>query len=251
MRRLVGILIGLLAPAAFLAATSAAVMQAPSGDTCSATGTGTAYTLVINLPASGVEQGAFAFAARGAKVMRINSPANPGTLSNRSLPANATAGWLLTSAAVPGSSVTASLATSRPVTAFTVIPANARRTTYFDPLVCLVSKVTPVSNRFTVQRQFTYNSATGGWQTLVTVPGPGMLIYNHRTLAPGGTPSPLIQSGKVSTRKAGKLQVTLKPSVAGTAALDATGRIKLNLTIQFSPKGGKPRTQVISLTLSR
>ena len=47
--------------AACLAAGSGAAMNAPSGDTCSVTGGGTSYTVVINLPANAQEQGAFAF----------------------------------------------------------------------------------------------------------------------------------------------------------------------------------------------
>src|SRR5215207_2639995 len=74
MKRFWAVALGVFAPAAFLAANSGAVTDAPSGDTCSVTGSGTSYTLVINLPENAAEQGSFAFGAPGAKVMNINAP---------------------------------------------------------------------------------------------------------------------------------------------------------------------------------
>jgi hypothetical protein len=52
MKRFLAVMLGVFAPAAFLTGSSGAATLAPSGDTCSATGSGTSYTLVINLPAN-------------------------------------------------------------------------------------------------------------------------------------------------------------------------------------------------------
>jgi hypothetical protein len=252
MKRFWAVALGVFAPAAFLAANSGAVTHAPSGDTCSVTGSGTSYTLVINLPENAAEQGSFAFGAPGAKVMNINAPGTGGALATDNLPANTSAAWHLTAALVPGQSLTASLATSAPVTgSFRVVPGDARHTTWYDAVVCAVAKVPVVSNKFTVHKPFAYNRASGTWRGTVTVPGPGRVIYNHRTLATGGTPSPLVWSGKVTTWKAGTVAITLKPTPAGRTMLARSGAIKLSLTVQFSPKNGKPASKLMTLALRK
>ena len=160
----------------------------------------------------------------------------------------------MTLAAVPGQSITASLATTAPITgSFSVVPANAQRTAWFDPVVCSFPKgASPVpSNKFTAKHGAIYNARTGTWKEAVVVPGPGKLIFAHRTIVQGGTPKPLIKSGKVSVSKAGQVMLTLRPTVAGTEALGNTGRIKLSLSIEFSPTGGKPANKLVSLTLRK
>ena len=63
---------------------SAAGRAAPvaTGDTCVATGNGTAYTLNITIPSTAPQQFGFAFAARGAAVRNAVVPGSQG----RSLP---------------------------------------------------------------------------------------------------------------------------------------------------------------------
>jgi hypothetical protein len=253
MRRLLGAMVGVLVPAAFLAASSGALTQAPSGDTCTAIGGGTGYTVVITLPPNGVEQAGFAFGVNSANVRGLRIQGYPGSFSTQSLPANTSAMWRLTTPAVPGDSISAVVTTSGPISgSFRIVPVDKTGNTYFDPVVCSTPRGTSApSNKFTPQRQFTYVAAKSAWRGFVTVPGRGWVIYNHRTLAAKGTPSPLIWSGKVATWRAGKIPVMLKPTPAGMAKLSATGAIKLNLTIEFSPKGGKPANKVLSLTLKK
>ena len=252
MRRFLIFVLGLIMSAVVLAATAGAAVHVPSGDTCSITGTGTTYTAVINIPANGAEQGGFAFGAPGGTVTKVETVGGSGTVSTTSLPTGTNLA-LKTPAAVPGASVTASLTTSGPIPgSFTVVPADRDGTTWLDPVVCQHPKGTPTpSNKFTAQKTVTYNAKTGVWRELVTVPGPGKLIYVHRTLAAKGTPNPLVWSGRVSTSKAGRVTLTLKPTPSGLAALEAGGRIKLSLNIQFSPTDGKPSNQVIPLTLRK
>ena len=251
----------MIALAACCVASAGAVVHVPSGNTCSAAGSGTAYTLTINLPANAGEQGGFAVGAPGVKVTNISLPnssgggggSQAGTLSTQGLPANTTAAWLLANPAlVPGSTVSASVTTSAPVTGafITLVPANSQHTAYFDAIQCSLTKVAPVSNKFTVRKAVTYNAATGTWRIPVTVSGPGKLMYSHRTLAAGGTPKPLIQTGRVNV-KPGSVTLNLKPSAAGRAALKASGSIKFNLSIEFSPTGGKPANKVVTLNLKR
>jgi hypothetical protein len=243
--------LGALVLAACLAAGSGAAMTAPSGDTCTVTGGGTSYTVVVSLPANAQEQGGFAFG--GATVTSIDVPATPGTLTTSGLPPNTSAMWTLNGAAVPGQSISASVVTSAPITgSFTVVPANGTRTAWFDPVVCSFPKGTPLpSNKFTAKKTVIYNPKTGTWREAVIVPGPGKLIFAHRTIVQGGTPKPLIKSGKLSVGKAGQVMLTLRPTAAGTAALGSAGKIKLSLNIEFSPTNGKPANKLVSLTLRR
>jgi hypothetical protein len=244
---------GLLVPAVFLAATAGAGMQAPSGDRCTVTGTGKNYTAIVTLPANGVEQGAFAFGAPGSTILKITSPSGNGTFSKQSPSPRATVTWSMNQAAVPGAQVTAALTTSGPVPgSFWVVPSNRDGTAWFDPVVCQHPKGTPVpSNNFTPAKHASYSSSMGMWREVVTVPGPGKLIYVHKTLAAKGTPSPLIRSGKASASYPGKVTLMLKPTAAGTKALKASGAIEFTLNIEFAPTNGKPANKVVRLRLTK
>ena len=135
---------------------------------------------------------------------------------------------------------------------FTVVPANAARTAWFDPVTCSFPKGTPVpSNKFTPKQKAIYNAKTGTWREAVIVPGPGKLIFAHRTIVAGGTPRPLIKTGKLTVGKAGQVMLTLRPTAAGMAALSTAGKIKLSLNIEFSPTNGKPANKLVSLTLKK
>jgi hypothetical protein len=260
MKRLLGVLTGVFVPAAFLVSSAGAAVQASTGDTCAASGNGTSYTLVITLPANAPQQGGFAFGASGVTITNINIQGNPGTLSTTSLPANTTAEWTLTSPPRAGESVTAVLTTSAPVTgSFTVLTATSPpSSTFFTPFACAVSggNVVP-SSAFTVDQHITYDSAAGAWHLVVTVPGAGTVsgIQAVATSAGAGskpvTAARLIESKKVVAMGAGKATLTLKPTSGGSAALKKSGSIKLKLTVAFSPKGGKPASKLLSLTLKK
>jgi hypothetical protein len=236
--------------AAACAVGAGATTKVASGDRCVATGSGTNYTLVITLPAGATEQRAFAFGAPGGTITNLDT-AGLGTVGTTNLPASTTTALVLNTAAVPGASVTASVTTSGPIPGpFTVVPSNRDGTTWFDPVVCQHAKGTPApSSKFTAQKKVTYNAATKTWRASVTVPGPGRVIYVHRTLAMGGTPKPLVWSGRVAVSKAGTVTLPLKPTPAGRSALTSGGKISLSLNIQFSPTNGKPANKVVALTL--
>lgn len=236
--------------AIFVVAPSSAVSQAPSGDTCTASGNGTAYALQITLPPNAVEQGAFAFGAPGgATVTGIKITGNPGTYSTNNLPGNTSATWVLTNAAVPGSQVSAVVTTNHSISgSFTVVPATATTSgqpmTYFDPIACAIIKGSaPPSNAFSVQAHLTFSAGT--WHFFVTVPGAGRV-----TVAGKSSPKLLIRTRTIPV-KAGKTKLTIIPTAAGKAALAATGSIKLTLAIEFSPTGGKPATKTIAVTLRK
>ena len=260
MRKFLGVVLGVLVPAAFLISPAGATVQAPSGDTCTASGNGTSYTLAVTLPANASPQGGFAFGATGVTVTNINIAGTTGSLSTQNLPANTTAEWLLSSTPKPGDSVTAVLATSGPVTGpFTVVAASSPpSSTFFDPLTCAVSAGTPApSNVFTVNQHLTYASAEGAWHLVVTVPGSGTVtgIQVLATAAGSGSKAvagkSLIQSRKVVATGAGKFTLSLRPTASGSAALKKSGSIKLKMTVAFNPKDGKSASKVLNLTLKK
>jgi hypothetical protein len=255
--RNVGAAIVTVASAAALVPASSA---APSGDTCTVSGGGTKYTVLISLPPNAPEQGGFAFGVDGAAITKLSIAGTagggggsaPAGFTTQNLPPKTSAGWNLNGpAAVPGASITASLTTSAAATgSFTVVPANAQRTAYYDPIACQFPKGTPTpSNKFTVQRAFTYDAAGSAWHFAVVVPGPGALNVSQRKVRPSDTTALMVRTSRVSVSRAGMVALALKPTAAGKAALAKSGSIKLNLTIEFSPKNGKPANRLLAVTL--
>ena len=258
MRRLLGIVIGLLVPAAFLVSPAGAASQAPTGDTCTATGAGTSYTATITLPGNAPQQGGFAFGATGVKVTNINIAGYTGSLSTSSLPPNTTGQWLMSNPPRPGESVSAVLTTTGRVTgSFRVIATSSPPSgTFFKQFMCAVSHGTPVpGNAFTVNQHVTYDSAAGAWHVVVTVPGPGTVTGIQAVATAAGSGSKQVAektsilSRKVVATSAGKFTLTLRPNARGTTALKSSGSIKLKMTVAFNPKDGKSASRILSLTL--
>jgi hypothetical protein len=247
-------LLGVLAPAAILVATSGASHQVATGDTCTAAGNGTAYTLSINL-ASGVQQGAFAFGAGSASVTNVNIGGTVGTLSTQSLPSGTTAKWMLNSTISSGGSLVASLTTSGPSKSFTVVPAaSPMATAFLAPVKCaLATKTSLPSRAFSTHGQFT--SLAGKWHGTVTVSGPGKVSFGQTFPQPSsGIPVKkvrLVISSHVVAMKAGAVKINLTPTAAGLAAIEAKGSVSFNLGVTFTPKGGRPASKLVHVTLRK
>jgi hypothetical protein len=252
VKTLSGVVICVFVSAATLVAASSAVVRSSTGDTCAASGNGTAYTLNITLTSDAPPQGGFAFGAHGITVTNINIEGDTGNLSTHNLPANTTGKWLLANPPMPGGSVIAALTTSGPVTgSFTVVAATFPPSAFFEPFLCPLTPGTPAaSNSFAADHHFTYAPATGTWSELVTVPGPGRVSFVQAVATAGAvTSKPLIQSGTLSVKNAGKIKLMLKPTAAGNAALKTAGSVKLKLTITFAPTNGRSASKVLGLTL--
>lgn len=241
---------GLVASAAFIAPAGAAT-NVSSGDTCSASGNGTAYTVVVSLPSTATEQGGFAFGASGVTVKNIILSGNPGTLSTQSLPLNTSAAWMLSSpaSAVPGSQVIATLKTSKALSgSLTVVPSTATpggsAVQYLDPITCSVTLSVAPSAHFIVHGPFRYDKATRMWSSYVSVAGRGRV-----NIGALHSPNALIHNRTYAARGAGKVKIYIVPTAVGVAQLKATGMLKIRLSVQFSPRGGKPASKLISLTL--
>jgi hypothetical protein len=255
MRGFLAVLTVVSALAAALATGSGAVATAPTGDTCTVNGSGTAYTITIMLPANAPEQGAFAVRSVGHTIVNLDVASNTGKLSKSSGPNGQMSAWVLDNSAVPGATVSAAVTTDKALTGtstFIVTPGSFDHSSWYDSILCQFPKGAPVpSNAFTAQKKAIYNAGSGTWREAVTLPGPGKVIFAHRTIAAGGTPKPLIKAGAISVSKAGQAMLTLKPTPAGMAALSSTGAIKLSLNIEYSPKNGKPANKAIVLTLRK
>lgn len=259
MRKFLGLLVGLLVPAVVLVVPAGAAVQAPTGDTCAASGAGTTYTLVITLPANAAPQGGFAFGATGVKVTSVDIPGNTGTTSTENLPADTTGQWLMANTPRPGESVSAVLRTSRAVTgSFRVVATSSPPSgPSFKPFLCEVSRTNVAANAFTVNQHVTYDSTAGAWHLAVTVPGPGTVTGIQAVAMAAGSGSKavaaksLVQSRKVVAKSAGVYTLTLRPTSGGLAALASSGSIKLEMTVAFNPADGRSASRVLSLTLTR
>jgi hypothetical protein len=253
MGRLYGGILAALVVAAATAAGSGATIRAASGDTCTATGSGTSYTLSVAIPAGAPAQGGFAVGASGVTLTNLTIQGDSGVRASTGLPTATTLAEFAPSP-LPTGTVTVNVQTNVAYKgAFTVAPVDVPHTTFYDAISCALqtTAATLPSNKFTIQKGVTYNRATGTWRALVAVPGRGKLTFVHRTLATGGTPKPLVHSGRVAVKNAGTVALALSLTPAGKAALQKTGAVKFNLNVEFSPTDGKPANKVLSLTLKR
>ena len=133
----------------------------------------------------------------------IDIPATPGALSTTGVPAGTTAMWTLNGSAVPGQSVSASLMTSGADRGH-VHRCSCERGA--DRLVRPGDVQLPEGHARSQQQvhpeaEAIYNAKTGTWREAVIVPGPGKLIFAHRTIVAGGTPRPLIKTGKLTVAR--------------------------------------------------
>ena len=249
-----------IALAASVAGAADARTTAPSGDTCTATGVGTAYTLNITIPSGSPQQFGFAFGAAGTAVTNIDVPGSDGTFSTQSVPSGTTGAWITLSPLMPGS-VVASLTTRAGITGpFRVMPASSSQSAFLDPFTCTVSpsSTAPVPSRaFTVNRHVTYDSKAHGWHLGVVISGRGKVsaIQLEPTLGTASSKSvtakSLVQARDAGLKSGGTVSLLLKPTPLGSKTLAAKGSMSVRLSVVFAPTGGKSATKVITLVLKK
>ena len=129
---------------------------------------------------------------------------------------------------------------------------------YFKPITCALASNPVVSNTFTVDRHATYDRSLKAWHLPVAIPGPGTVsaIEPEPTIGTAAshaaaTTSPLIQVRKVGLTSSGKVTLTLRLTSHGQQIVAAKGSVRPKLDVSFAPKGGKPSSQLITLTLQR
>ena len=253
-------LAAVIALAASVAGAAGATTKAPSGDTCTATGAGTAYTLNITVPSGSPQQFGFAFGAAGTAVTNIDVPGSDGTFSSQSVPSSTSGAWITLSPLMPGS-VVASLTTRAPVTgAFRVMPASSTQSTFLDPITCAVapSLTTPVPSRaFTVNHHVTYDNKAHGWRLGVVISGRGTVsaLQLEPTLGTASSKSvtakSLVQARDAGLKSSGTVTLLLKPTPLGSKTLATKGSMTVKLSVIFAPTGGKSATKVVSLELKK
>jgi hypothetical protein len=245
---------GAATAALLLAGTSgAAVRLAATGDTCTATGNGTSYSLNISVPTGAPAQGILAFGAPGASVTNVVVPAAQGTFSTHGLPPSTTGAWQ-TAAAFPSGSLVANLTTTAAVKGpFRVVPGTMSPTTFFPAISCHLESAAKPSSAFAVHGPFAYSAAAGTWHASVSVPGPGQLSFHQAFAKPNnGEPfktTPLIRGVRSNVTRAGTVMLKLAPTAAGKAALRSHGSIKLKLLVVYHPKNGVATSKLLALTL--
>jgi hypothetical protein len=240
-----------------------AALASPSGGSCTATGSGTTFTIDLVVPAGSLPQGGIAIGVSGATVVGITTDGYSGTPSTNGLPEGASDEELLTQQFASGTIVIhITLSTAYTGPEIMAFPTNFPPSSYFDQLNCMISSngssggststVTQPSNNFKPYSNAGY-SATRGFYEWTVVPGPGIVSFRDPLLGATGVNNadakPLIKPGKVVATKAGDVTLPLVPTTAGKSALKATGTIKIALAITFTPTGGTPNTETVKLTL--
>jgi len=265
---------GVVAAAATLALPAGARMQAASGDVCTASGSGTQYTLHLVIP-TGVQQYGFAVRATGGTVTNIGIPGANGNFSTAvaSLAPNTTAGWF-SDAPLPAES-TATITTSGALKSLAIVPSfnasavnggstpatgetqpNNGAPSFFDAVTCtLGAGVATQTATFTIGPKATYSAKLRAWQLPVKVSGPGIVSAVQLVPTAGGayanstTAKPLVQVRRVSTKSGGSVTLTLKPTSTGQAALEAKGMFKVTLRVTYNAESGASAKKNVTLTL--
>ena len=255
-----GALVATAALAVSVGSSAPAAVAAGSGDTCTAVGHGTEYSLAVNVASAAAPQYGFAVgAASGVSIESIAIPGIEGSFLTSGLPQGTSGTWI-NSTQIPTGSMTVNVTTTGPVKSFSVVPASAPSpATYLDPIVCTVTAAGPAtpSASFTIDRPVSYDSSTKAWRLSVTIASAGRVSAAQPeatvgTAAPRSvTKKPLVQARRMSLRSPGKVTLMLRPTSRGQSMLATTGSIKLKLLITFIPNGGKAATKSISLVLKK
>ncbi len=242
-----------------LAGAASARRTIGSGDTCTATGGGTSYTLRIDVASTNPEQYGFAVGASGARVRSISVTAVEGSYMSGPLPQGASGTWISSSRIEPGP-VVAVVTTSGPAKSFTVTPASQPSPpAYFDSISCSISATAPVAKAgtFTVSPRVTYDAASKAWKLTVTLASAGRVSAVQPEPTVGGayptskTAKPEVQSRSVARSGAGVVTLTLRPTALGSSTLARSGAIKLKLLVTFFPTGGKATHRLVALVLKK
>jgi hypothetical protein len=265
MRRLLIPVFAASIAAAALGTTASGGSLAASGDTCTATGNGTSYTLNISIPSGSPQQYGFAFGAGGVSVTNVNIGGTQGTFSSVNLPSGSTGAWTTLTPILPGSAV-ASLTTSSAVNgSFSVMPAASAQSSdqsalpsYLDAVSCAISGSGLVpSNVFSVKKTVDYVAKSHVWHLAVTIPGPGTVsaVETRPTVGTGYAPSitvgSLVQAKNHGLKSGGTVTLVLRTTSPGLATLARTGSLKVRLDITFNPKDGKSASKILTLTLRK
>jgi hypothetical protein len=247
---------GLMATAAILAVAANARTQVPSGDTCTYSANGTAYTVNI-VAASGVQQFGFAFGAPGLTLTNVGVSGQNGSMTTAKLPANTSAAWI-SDTPLTGN-VVATLAGSGSTTGpVVVVPSAASQSSYFDAVTCAAATSTNTGGStaralsFTVASHATYSRAAAGWHLVVSIPTAGTVSAKQpQATSIKVRPKPLVQAKRQSLSSPGKVTLLVKATPQGQLVLASKGVLAVKLTITVDSKDGREAHKTVSLALRK
>jgi hypothetical protein len=253
------IAVGAIVLAAYLAQSSgASVAATPSGDTCTATGSGTSYTLSVTLGANSPAQSGFAIGTSARHVTNIEGSGQMGQFGTSSVPPGTTGELILGTAAVPGESTSLAVTTSGAVKDhFTLVPQSSSPGTVFAAISCPLEQTSVPKSNFTVNPHPVYSAAAKRWHLVVAIPGAGMVSAQQPepTVGTAGSASvtapALVVTKRAGLKTAGKVTLILRTTPKGEARLASTGALTLKLAVTYDPTGGKSATKMLQLTLRK
>jgi hypothetical protein len=131
--------------------------------------------------------------------------------------------------------------------------ANAVNAGVFNTGVDAVSIAsTPPSNVFK-KGKLKLNRSNGTGTLTVTVPGPGVLKVSDAAATKKATASKarkkLVKPTTLKPTKAGQVKVPLKPTAGGKKILKRKGKLKIKVSLSFTPTGGLASRQTFKGTL--
>ena len=132
--------------------------------------------------------------------------------------------------------------------------ANAVGDNVFNTGVDAVSIAsTPPSNAFK-KGKLKLNKSNGTGTLTVTVPGAGVLKATDAAASKKASASKkgkkgLVKPATLKPTAAGKVKVPLKPTGAGKKVLNEKGKLKIKVSLAFTPTGGLPAKQTFKGTL--
>jgi len=249
-------LLGALVLAALSAATAGALMQAPpSGDTCTASGSGPVYTLHITLP-PGAQQFGFAFGAHGAAITNAVIPGANGNFTTQGMPAGTNGVWISDAPLPATNNVT--VTASGTASSLSVIPASTTKPDYFRPITSRFTSGTGLQHiAFSIDHQAAYNARAGAWGLVVRIPTGGIVSAQQLvpTVGTGAaatvTPKPFVQAHRVSMKSGGTVTLMLRPTSKAMTALRTSASLHVRLKVTLDAADGRSTTKLLSLTLRK
>jgi len=255
MRKL-WVVVSLLIAVAVTAGPAGARLQAPSGDTCTFSGSGTTYTVDINA-ATSTQQFGFAFGAPGLTVTQTGIAGQNGNFTTAKLPANTTGAWI-SDTQLTGSLVATLTVSGTATGPVVIVPSAATQSSYYDPVTCTASTSTNTGGAtaknlsFTVASRATWNAAAHGWHLVVTIPTAGT-VSAKQPLATSlkVKPKPLVQVKREALSSRGKVTLLVKTTPQGDAVLTSKNVLAVKLTITVDSRDGREAHKNVRLTLRK
>ena len=236
--------------------TALARSSVPSGDTCTYSANGGAYTVNV-VTGNAVQQFGYAFGIPGATITNVGISGQNGGFTTTKLPPNTTGGWMSDTQLTGTSSATLTVtgAGTGPVV---IVPAAAAQASYYDPVTCAAATgsntggATARALSFTVSPHPAFSKAAGGWHLVVTIPAAGTVSAKQPLpTSIRVKPKPLVQAKREALNTRGKVTLLVRATPQGQAALDAQGVLKVKLTVTVDSMDGREAHKTVSLTLRK